>query len=262
VSWIETASLSFTARHDSAQADDAAAVLDDLEAHRNRLEELFPRLPGNVTVILHDSPAQLWLAHPMLLLSRRMASRSARRYVAAWYRADEVHTLSPPVLRAQAAGPDSARAMLLSPRRAYTALVVGVNNPLLPPPGRPAAHLRALRRPWVLHGAAQHFAGQVPLLRAAIAMRLRQGRIPFPPGPRDAPLLAGSVFDLLARERGEPACVRLATHPYGSTPDAVTDSFERSMPDMAHAWRTHLERLATPDPGVSEIHAVARPPAA
>ena len=250
---METTSLSFTARHDSAQADDAVAVLEDLEDHRNHLEELFPRLPGNVTVILHDSPAQLWLAHPMLLVSRTMANRNARRYVAAWYRADEVHTLSPPVLRAQAAGADSERAMLLSPRRAYTALVVGLNNPLLPPPGRPAALLRALRHPWVLHGAAQHFAGQVPLLRAAIAMRLRQGRIPFPPGPRDAPLLAGSVFDLLERTRGERACVRLATHPYGSQRDAVTDSFERSVGDTAHAWRTHLERLATPEPGVTPV---------
>jgi hypothetical protein len=143
--------------------------------------------------------------------------------------------------------------MLLNPRRAYTALVVGVNNPLLPPPGRPGSALRALRHPWLGQGAAQHFAGQVPLLRAAIAMRLRQGRIPFPPGPRDAPLLAGSVFDLLARTRGERACVRLATHPYAGTRDAVTDSFERSVPDTAHAWRTHLERLATPEHGVAHL---------
>jgi hypothetical protein len=253
VSWIETTSLSFTARHDSAQADDAGAVLEDLEAHRNRLEELFPRLPGNVTVILHDSPLQLWLAHPMLLGSRWMAGRAARRYVAAGYRADEVHTLSPPVLRALAAGADSERAMLLSPIRAYTALVVGVNNPLLPPPGRPGPAWRALRHPWLGQGAAQYFAGQVPLLRAAIAMRLRQGRVPFPPGPRDAPLLAGSVFDLLARERGERACVRLATHPYGSTRDAIADSFGGSMSDTAHAWRMHLERLATPEAGVAHL---------
>jgi hypothetical protein len=102
-----------------------------------------------------------------------------------------------------------------------------------------------------VQGASQHFAGQVPLLRAAIAMRLRQGRIPFPPGARDAPLLAGSVFDLLARERGERACVRLATHPYGSTRDAIEDSFDRSVSDTAHLWRNHLEQLATPEPGMT-----------
>jgi hypothetical protein len=253
VSWVETTSLSFTARHESNQADDAVAVLDDLEEHRNRLEELFPRLPESVTIILHDSPLQLWMAHPLLLLSRSLASRAARRYVAAWYRAGEVHTLSPPVLRALAAGPDSERAMLLSPRRGFAGLVVGVNNPLLPPPSRPRAVLRGLRNAWLAQGASQYFAGQVPLLRAAIGMRLRQGRLPFPPGARDAPLLAGSVFDLLAREQGERACVRLATHPYASARDALQDTFGRSQADVAHAWRRHLEELSTPDPGVAPV---------
>jgi hypothetical protein len=251
VSWVETTSLSFTARHESTQAEDATAVLEDLEEHRDHLERLFPRLPENVTVILHDSPLQLWLAHPLLLLSRISARRSARRYVAAWYRAGEVHTLAPPTLRELAAGPDSERAMLLSPRRGYTALVVGANNPLLPPPSRPGTISRTLRRSWLPQGASQYFSGQVPLLRAAIAMRLRQGRVPFPPGLRDAPLLAGSVFDLLERERGERACVRLATHPYAGTRAALEDSFDRSLSDTAHAWRTHLERLSTPEPGVA-----------
>jgi hypothetical protein len=254
MSWVETTSLSFTARHDSAQADDAIAVLEDLEEHRNSLERLFPRLPQNVTIILHDSPLQLWLAHPLMLLSRTFARRAARRYVAAWYRAGEVHTLSPPTLRALAAGADSQRALLLSPRRGFTALVVGVNNPLLPPPSRPGPVRRALLSDaWLAQGASQHFSGQVPLLRAAIAMRLRQGRLQFPPGPRDAPLLAGSVFDLLAEERGERACVRLATHPYGSTRDALEESFGRSPADSAHAWRRHLERLSTPEPGVARV---------
>jgi len=257
VSWVETTSLSFTARHDSNQSDDAIAVLEDLEEHRNRLEQLFPRLPGNVTVILHDSPLQLWLAHPLLLGARMLASPAARRYVAAWYRAGEVHTLSPPVLRALSAGADSERAMLLSPRRGFTALVVGENNPLLPPPSRPGPVRRALRHAWLPHGASQHFSGQVPLLRAAFAMRLRRGRVPFPPGVRDAPLLAGSVFDLLAAERGERACVRLATHPYRSTRDALEEAFDRSLTDTAHVWRTHLAHLSTPAPGVAPVHGEA-----
>jgi hypothetical protein len=254
VSWVETTSLSFTARHESTQAEDAIAVLEDLEEHRTRLEQLFPRLPGNLTIILHDSTLQLWLAHPVLLMSRILARRSARRYVAAWYRADEVHSLSRPMLRALSAGPDSERAMLLSPRRGFTALVVGINNPQLPPPSRPAAIRRTLfRHAWLSQGASQYFSDQVPLLRAAIAMRLRQGRVPFPPGARDAPLLAGSVFDLLAGERGERACVRLATHPYRNTRDALEDSFNRSVSDTAHAWRAHLAQLSTPDPGVARV---------
>jgi hypothetical protein len=143
--------------------------------------------------------------------------------------------------------------MLLSPRRGFTALVVGENHPLLPPPSRPGPVGRALRHAWLLQGSSQHFSGQVPLLRAAIAMRLRQGRVPFPPGVRDAPLLAGSVFDLLAGERGERACVRLATHPYRSTRDALEEAFDRSLSDTATVWRAHLARLSTPVSAVAPV---------
>ena len=76
--WVETPSLSFTARHEASQADDALAVLEDLEQHRGRLEELLPRVPGGVTVVLHDSPIQLLFASPMLAVMRRVASRAAR----------------------------------------------------------------------------------------------------------------------------------------------------------------------------------------
>ena len=211
VPWVETPSLSFTARHEASQSDDALAVLEDLEQHRARLEQLLPRVPANVTVILHDSPVQLYFASPLLLLTRRLASRAGRRYMVGWYRSGEVHTLSGP----------------------------------------------ALREPWLAEGAAQHFAGQVQFMRAAIATRLREGQVRFPPGRRDAGLLGGTVFDLLHRERGERACVRLATHPYGSTRDALEDSFGRSLSDTAHGWRQHLERLSTPEPGVEPVGRLA-----
>jgi hypothetical protein len=85
VSWVETTSPSFTARHESSQTKDAEAVLDALETHRARLRELYPRLPGNVTVVLHDSWAQLALARPFLPFARRLASPAARRYMAGWF---------------------------------------------------------------------------------------------------------------------------------------------------------------------------------
>src|SRR5688572_10844664 len=107
VPWVETPSLSFTARHEASQSDDALAVLEDLEQHRARLEQLLPRVPANVTVILHDSPVQLYFASPLLLLTRRLASRAGRRYMVGWYRSGEVHTLSGPALRELSAGPDS-----------------------------------------------------------------------------------------------------------------------------------------------------------
>jgi hypothetical protein len=251
VPWVETPSLSFTARHEASQADDALAVLDDLEQQRERLEELLPRIPGNVTVILHDSPLQLLVANPLLAVTRRFASRAARRYMVGWYRTGEVHCLAAPMLREIAAGPDSERALLLSPRRIYTALAIGTNNPLLPPPSRPGPLARLLREAWLPEGAAQHFSGQVPFLRAAIATRLRAGRVRFPPGGRDAGLIGGTLFDLLAQEHGERACVRLATHPATDPRAALEDAFGASAPEIEAAWRGHLERLATPAPAVS-----------
>ena len=81
----------------------------------------------------------------------------------------------------------------------------------------------------------------------------------FPPGVRDAGLVGGTLFDLLHRERGERACVRLATHP--ATEPARRRSRRRSAaprPRSAGAWREHLERLATPAPDVSPV-ALTRP---
>ena len=251
--WVETPSLSFTARHEASQADDVLAVLEDLEQHRAHLEQLLPRVPENVTVILHDSSIQLLFASPLLAVMRRLASRAARRYMDGWYRRGEVHVLSPPALRELAAGEDSERALLLSPRRVYTALAIGTNNPLLPPPARPGQLMRLTRDAWLLEGAAQHFAGQVPFLRPAIARRLRGGRVRFPPGIRDAGLLAGTLFDLLHQEQGERACVRLATHPAASSRAALEDAFGRPAAEIGTAWREHLERLATPAPAVSSI---------
>ena len=40
MSWVETTSLSFTARHDSGQTDDTVAVLEDLEELRRGLERV------------------------------------------------------------------------------------------------------------------------------------------------------------------------------------------------------------------------------
>ncbi len=91
--------------------------------------------------------------------------------------------------------------------RLYAQIVVGAANPKLPPPWGPRRFARYLGWTWMVEGAAQYFAGQVPLFRAAVNTRLRQGKPPaFPPSPRDAIILGGTVFDLLERERGRDAC--------------------------------------------------------
>jgi hypothetical protein len=253
VSWVETASPSFTARHEAAHADDAEGVLDALEAHRAHLGELYPRLPENVTVVLHDSWLQLALAQPYLPVTRRLASPAARRYMAGWFSQHEVHTLAPDSLRELAGGPDSLEALMLTPLRIYTMLVAGSDNPLLPPPFRPRSATLMRRVPWLLEGIAQYLAGQVPHLRPAFAIRLREGPVRFPPGRRDAPLVGGAVFDLLGRQQGEGACVRLARQPVTDGHAALEAAFGLSMTEIVSMWRAHLERLASPQPGATRL---------
>jgi hypothetical protein len=84
MAWIETDSLSFSARHDDADLACAHRVLDALEDLRLRLEDRFDLVPGNVTIILHDNPAWLSAAHPLLPAVRWSAAPAARRYLAGW----------------------------------------------------------------------------------------------------------------------------------------------------------------------------------
>jgi hypothetical protein len=251
MAWVETTSPSFTARHESAHTDDAEAVLDALEGHRARLRELYPRLPENVTVVLHDSGLQLSMARPYLPIARRLASPAARRYIAGWFAAGEVHVLAPECLRELAGGPDSLEALMLTPQRVYTMLVAGNDNPLLPPPIRPRTLSSMLRAPWLLDGIAQYLSGQVPHLRTAISLRLRQGPVRFPPTRRDSPLVAGVLFDLLARERGEKACLRLARQPTKEPVEALESAFDASTTEIVSLWRSHLDRIASPRPDVT-----------
>jgi hypothetical protein len=87
------------------------------------------------------------------------------------------------------------------------------------------------------------FSGQEPHLRAAIARRLREGGRPaFPPDVRDAPLLGGTVFSLLERERGQAACVELAVHldAVGAT-SAIARAFDRPAVEVERDWRGYLD---------------------
>jgi hypothetical protein len=102
VAWAESHSLSFSARYDSSQVEEAAAVLTSLEVLRDELGGLFERLPGEVDVVLHPRPAALTLAHPWLPLARRVAAPASRRYFAGWFGVDEIHVLSPPALERRA----------------------------------------------------------------------------------------------------------------------------------------------------------------
>ena len=243
VAWVESQSPSFAARHESADADAVMALLDRLEEFRSEMEERFQTAPGDVSVVVHPGPLGLTLAHPWLPLARMVAAPAARRYMAGWFASGEVHVLAPAALEERASSvPGSREALELSPQHEYAHLVIGANNARLPPPFNPRSFRRYLRLAWLCEGAASWLSGQADLLRPAIARRLREGPEPeFPPRARDAQLLGGSVFSLLAGERGGEACVELASQPdpEGSSA-ALQRAFERPLREVERDWRAQL----------------------
>ncbi len=248
MTWVETSSPNFTARHDHVDVDDAVAVLELVEGTRERLGTIFTRVPDDVAVVLHSSQFELSLAQPYLPLVRLATAPAGRRYLAGWCSPREVHVLAPRLLERRASAVPGSREMaMLGPATLYTQLVLAANNRTLPPPFRPTAVRRYLRWAWLAAGAAQYFSGQTTFARPAIARRLREGREPaFPPDVRDAALLGGSVFDLLAREHGVGAAVRLAYTPLSGRPrDALVGAFAgRALIHTEGAWRAHLARQA------------------
>ena len=248
MAWVDSVSPSFRARHDSADADDADRVLYGLERVRERLERIFPRVPGEMTVVLHRGPIGLSLTNPLMPLAWVATAPADRRYVAGWAGARELHVLAPSALRERASNVPGSREMLeLTPSALYARRVIAENNRELLTARPPMRIALELRWAWLLDGGARWFAGQTKHARPAITRRLREGRQPaFPPGIRDAALLGCTVIDLLASEEGEAAAARFVCrlHPQGPR-SALAEAFGgRSLAHTAGAWRSHLARLA------------------
>jgi hypothetical protein len=162
--------------------------------------------------------------------------------------ASELHVLNDIHMERRAAGEDSREALRGTAERLYAQLVIAANNPDLPPSWTPRRFVRYLGWAWLVEGAAQYFARQVGLYRAAVIRRLREsGRTSFPPSRRDAVLLGGTIFDLLETERGTEACERLALQlrPGGATP-TLEDAFEARIGEIESAWRDYLRAMARP----------------
>lgn len=249
MAWVESVSASFRARHDSAHADDADRVLDSLERTRDRLDEVFPRTVTDLTVVLHRDFKSLVMSNPLLPVIWLTTAPASRRYVAGWAGREELHVLTPEALDARASNVPGSREMLrLSAAALYARRVVIENNHDLPAAFTPGRLLAELRWAWLLEGAARWLSGQTDHARPAIARRLREGGRPsFPPGPRDAPLLGGTVIDLLAREEGERAAAAFSArlHPQGARA-ALSKAFGgRAFVHTEGAWRSHLARLAS-----------------
>ncbi len=242
MTWLETTSETFTARHDDRDADDAAHVLTTLEGARVRLERTFATHVGALDVVLHGTDAQLDGAAPLLPVLRRVTEPAGRRYVVGWAGERELHVLSPRVLAKRASNVEGSLEMLmLAPVALLAKRVVAEANPELRPKLGPRMLARYSRAAWLIEGAGQFFSGQVDHVRPALARRLRDGDEPtFPPSRADALLLGGSVFDMLAREEGGEAAVALAL---GAT--TLDDAFHgRPRRHTEGTWHAHLRRMA------------------
>jgi len=255
VSWVQTESLSFAARHENVDEATAQRVLDDLEDLRLGLEERFDVVPDGITVIVHPSGAWLAAAHPFLPAARLAAAPAGRRYLAGWAMASEVHVLNDEHADRRAAGEDSLAALRGTAERLYVQIVLGQNNDRLPPPWGLRRFARYLRWAWLIEGASQYFAGQATLFRAAVSRRMREGGQPsFPPSARDAIILGGTVFDLLDRVRGPAACELLVArlHREGARGN-LEMAFDASLREIESEWRRHLRQLPARRAGVSGL---------
>ena len=248
--WVETASASFRARHESAEEREAARVLESLEHTRARMLEHFPRAVVGLTVVVHGSFASLVLARPPAALAWLASSPAGRRYVAGWGGPRELHVLGERALRARASGLSDSREMLrLAAAALYARRVVAENNHDLRRKRGLARTAALFRWAWMLDGTARWFSGQTDHARPVIVRRMREGRRPrFPPGWRDAPMLGGTVIDLLVQEKGELAAALLACRLMPGGPrEALRKAFDdRPLAEIEGAWRIHLTRLAGP----------------
>lgn len=219
-----------------------------LERTREYLAEHFPRTLDGISVVFHPNVASLSASCPLVPLAWLTAAPAARRYVGGWSGRHELHVLLPDALQARASAVPGSREMLARTGAAlYARRVIVENNDGLSSSVTPRRLLAEFRWAWLLEGAARWFGGQTAHARPAIARRLREGGHPsFPPGVRDAPLLGGTVVDLLVSERDEGAGARLAcrVHPHGFR-GALREAFGgRSPRDTEEAWREHLARMA------------------
>ena len=248
MTWVESASRSFRARHDAGAVDDAERVLHSLEEAREQLAEYFTTPPAGLTVVLHGSGTSLSIASPVVPLAWVLTDPGARRYLVGWAGRHELHMLAPDALERRASTvPGSQEMLALTAPALYARRVIEESNGDLRRRSGSGRRVAELRWAWMLEGAARWFSGQTEHSRHAIARRLREGPRPgFPPGARDALLLGGTVIDLLAREQGEAAAARFVCRldPRGPR-KALAGAFDgRPMARTEEAWRSSLTRLA------------------
>lgn len=218
-----------------------------LEQTRERLAEHFGRLDTETTVVLHDSPQALVLSNPLMPLIWGLTSRRARRYVTGWAGRHELHVLSPRALRDRASNTTGSFEMLaLAPASLYAKRVIIGGNRELQSARLPARSWAELRWAWLVEGASRWLSGESGHARAVVGQYMRSDRRPhFPPGPRDAPLLAPVLIGMLAEQHGPGAVARLAGRLHAGGADAaLRQAFAgQDLSNIESEWRSRLRRL-------------------
>ncbi len=219
---------------------------------------MFPRTVGKLTVVMHDSQCVAAGGEPAdARLIWALTAPAARRYVAGSVGRNELHVLAPAALARPrlAASPARAQMLALAPASLYTRRVIIECNHELHDAQRRRRDSRGLRWAWVLEGGARWFSGETAQARGAIGDGCtRAAGRSFPPGVRDAPLLGGTVIDMIAREHGELAAAQFVTrlHPQGPAPRCARRSAARSSTSRGRgdrtslAWRAPAELEAEP----------------
>ena len=241
MAWVDTASETFLARHDERDEEDAARVLAQLEFARTRLEERFDDAPRRAlrrpALVGRRSSTPPSPGCP----SRAASPRPRRAATSSAGPARASCTCSRPRLLAHRASnvEGSLEMLMLAPSALLARRYVADSHPKLPPPLSPPRVARWSRWAWLVEGAAQWLSGQTRHVRPAVQRRLREGAAPtFPPARADALLLGGTVFDLLAREEGDRACVDARPRP---APRRADPGARDRLPALGAA---HRERLA------------------
>lgn len=241
--WTESSSHLFRVRFDDDARTEVEEVVHVLETVAARLEAHGLVLPAHPTIVVHPTAFSLSMAQPAYLLAQSFTESNGRRYLASWSTGSTLHLIAPARLARGTEGHISMRdALERAPACGLAHLALGHANPGL-------ALQKAVRKRawfWLAWGAGQALVGQVPMLASTIAVRRRERRaLVVPPPARDAVALGGSLVELVLRERGLTALVRMLRDPLPARPQ---DWLTRALPGLGATerdvrWRMLLDEL-------------------
>lgn len=241
--WTESSSSRFRVRFDDESRVEVEEVVHYLETLAAKLEAHGLVLPEHPTIVVHPTAFSLSLAQPAFLAAQSFTESNGRRYLASWTAGSTVHLIAPSRLARGTETHISMRdALERAPAVGLAHLALGHVNPAL------SLHRVVRKRAWfwLAWGAGQALVGQVPMLASTIAARRRERRaLQLPPPPRDAVALGGSIVELVRRERGLTALVKMLIAPLPQRPE---DWLHHALPGIGATerdvqWRMLLEEL-------------------